>query len=226
VIGTEGERERLARVFPSGMLDGALAVASDDPALVQATTSRETVNDGGAGGVSLLHAAVRLGKNAAVQVLLAIGADPAQPDDRGITAVHDAAANADPGPLLALLQAGANPDQPTSVDAERPLTWSIRAGSGANLSILLAAGADPNARDGLSFTPLHRAALIHDGPMVLSLLQSGADPTAVSGQGRTFQDYLWMMPIQAYQGRALAARIAICRWLILNGVPVSVEAGQ
>ncbi len=202
-------------------MDLAYAVSMDDEQAISVVATPAIVNSPGVNGVRVLHAAVRLDKPAATRALLLAGADPTLPDADGVSAVEDAAASIDPVLLEILLAAGANPNTRNAVNGEPVLVSAIRFDRPIQFAALLAAGANPNLADNYGFTPLHRAALVHDAPRVLDLLRSGANPDAASGQGKTFQDYLWTTPTDAYLGEARAARLAIRRWLQLNDVAVT-----
>jgi uncharacterized protein len=93
-----------------------------------------------------IHDAARTGTRAEVEALLK--ADASQRDARttlGITPLHYAAMNADPGPTQALLAAGANPNARDG-EGRTPLHLAAFATRTANAKLLLRAGADPHAK--------------------------------------------------------------------------------
>lgn len=113
-------------------------------------------DEGGAGaggpeGLTPLMKAAGRGELAAVQSLLAAGADVNAADGRGFTALYHACYNADedrgyPEVVRALLAAGADREAAIGYGV-RPLMYAAGNGEAAVVRELLAAGADPAARN-------------------------------------------------------------------------------
>lgn len=101
-------------------------------------------------------------RSGAVAAVLAAGVDPNAANDRGVTALHYAAATDCADCVAALLAAGARVSA-RRFDGRTPLHHC----SAPALTLLLAAGADLEARDDQGRTVLHTAALID--PRLLAL---------------------------------------------------------
>lgn len=131
--------------------------------------------------------AARNGDLAAVQALLAGGADANRAQGDGMTALHLAAERGHAAVADLLLSAGATVDAKTRIGSYTPLHLASRGGHGSIATALLDAGADPHATTtGSGVTPVHLAAGAMDGAEVVTeLLRRGADvdaPEASSGQ--------------------------------------------
>ncbi len=131
--------------------------------------------------------AARNGDLAAVQTLLAGGADANRAQGDGMTALHWAAERGHAAVADLLLSAGATVDAKTRIGSYTPLHLASRGGHGSIATALLDAGADPHATTtGSGVTPVHLAAGAMDGAEVVTeLLRRGADvdaPEASSGQ--------------------------------------------
>jgi len=131
--------------------------------------------------------AARNGDLAAVQTLLAGGADANRAQGDGMTALHWAAERGHAAVAELLLSAGAAVEAKTRIGSYTPLHLASRGGHGSIATALLDAGADPHATtSGSGVTPLHLAAAAMDGAEVVTeLLRRGADvdaPEASSGQ--------------------------------------------
>jgi ankyrin repeat protein len=133
-----------------GDLDRLRVVLHDDPALVGARSGD---------GFSLLHLAAFFGKDDAVRLLLASGAEP---DARGKgwmtgTPLHSAASGRHVESVRALLESGADPNARQS-GGWTALHAAAHSGDAQLAAILLAAGADPAAEtdDGRSVLDLAR----------------------------------------------------------------------
>ncbi len=130
-------------------------------------------------GGQLIEAA-RDGDVAAVQTLLAGGADANTAQGDGMTGLHWAAERGHAALADLLLSAGADVEAKTRIGAYTPLHLASRGGHGLIATALLDAGADPHATTtGSGVTPLHLAAAAMDGAEVVSeLLRRGADVDA------------------------------------------------
>ncbi len=152
-------------------------------------------------GYTPLHRAARDNASPAViGALVEAGADPmawtagAQNEylARGVTPLHEAAANENPAIAARLLEAGANVNA-SGAGGRTPL--HVAAAENANpavATVLLAAGADVHARRAGGRTPLHEAAAHGTAAVVAVLLAAGADAGAwgredpVAGPRRRF----------------------------------------
>src|SRR3546814_11920523 len=93
--------------------------------------------------------------------LLAAGANPAQGNADGQTALHLAAMGKDQYWLDQLLERGVGPDLPNTITGAPPLFDALNARRSENVDRLLAAGARLDIRDRSGKTPLHQAALVN-----------------------------------------------------------------
>ena len=120
------------------------------------------------------------GDEAAVRALIAEGADVNAAQGDGMTALHWAASNRDPGLAGVLLTAGANVDAGTRIGHYTPLHVAAQAGAGEVVEILLGAGAAPEApiTAGGGARPLHLAGASGDVRAVAALVAAGADVDA------------------------------------------------
>jgi uncharacterized protein len=175
-------------------------------------------------GVPMLEWALLNQSVAAMDVLLELGADPAQADDDGATVVHLAAMANDPAFLTVLLTRGVDPNIRHTATGDPPMVSALMGDRAAQFQALLAAGADPNATDRMRNTPLHHAAKINAHREVLALLEAGADPLATTAQGATFQRYLFMTPTRLLHEQARKERAAIIDWLRSHDIPVEETA--
>ncbi len=117
------------------------------------------------------------GDVAAVRALIAEGADVNAAQGDGMTALHWAASNRDPGLARALLEADANVAAGTRIGHYTPLHVAAQAGAGEVVDILLGAGADPERpiTAGGGARPLHLAGASGDVRAVAALVAAGAD---------------------------------------------------
>jgi uncharacterized protein len=119
-------------------------------------------------GVPLLCLAARARNPAMVGFLLDHRCDiDIRSDDRGYTALMDAAQQGDEGLLRYLLARGANPDV-QSKDGQTALVLSVGRNDAAMSRLLLENGADPDLPDKLGLTARKYARLFHH-PEVLAL---------------------------------------------------------
>jgi uncharacterized protein len=161
---------------------------------------------------------------AAVEAVLAAGADPNWIDSGGKTAVHRAAFADDPQFLDIVLAHGGDPNA-RGLAGTTPLIDAILARSQPLYKVerLLAAGADPDSADPNGGTPLHTAARTNNGKAILILLNAGASPLAETG-GKTFQTFYFGYARSILSDRALAERREVVNWLQQNGVPLEPQA--
>ncbi len=122
-------------------------------------------------------AAARTGDAAAVQDLLAAGADADARQGDGATALHWAAHRGDLATAEALIGAGADVDAANALDAT-PLWLASQNGDARLVARLLAAGADANVSLKMGETPLMSAARSGNVDTVELLLAAGADVDA------------------------------------------------
>ncbi len=127
----------------------------------------------------IADAAMR-GDVAAVQALLAEGADVNQPQGDGMTALHWAAHNEDASLARVLLDAEADVAAGTRIGFYTPLHLAAQSGAGEVVEMLLDAEADPSApTEGAgAATPLHFAAASGNVRSVEALVAAGADANA------------------------------------------------
>lgn len=113
-------------------------------------------------GVPLLCLATRAKHLSVIELLLERGADiNAQSDDRGYSALMDAAQQGEGGILDRLLELGASPDL-RSKDGQTALVLAVGRNDAPMVTRLLASGADPELSDKLGLTARKYAKLFHD----------------------------------------------------------------
>jgi hypothetical protein len=126
-------------------------------------------------GVPLLCLAVRGGHEKLVRLLLDAGADVnLRTEDRGATALVDAALGRLSGIMELLIKAGADVNARTS-DGQSALIIAVGLDDTASAELLLKAGADPDADDSLGASARKYAALFKKAPM-LALFREYASP--------------------------------------------------
>jgi ankyrin repeat protein len=133
---------------------------------------------------SLTGAAAR-GDAAAVQAILARGADPNQTDGHGLTAIILAARAGSVPCVRALLERGADPNRRGGVNGWTPLMHAVHKNRHATAQALLDGGAEADARNPNGVTALIMAAGYGNTPMVELLLDRGADLHAQAADGAT-----------------------------------------
>ena len=127
---------------------------------------------------------------AAVELLLARGADPRAVSGSGATALWYAAGRGDPARLAPLLVAGGDPRE-VAADGRTAVCQAAEAGSVAALQLLLDAGASPHPAGGPTVTasaeqiPLFQAAASGSAAAVQLLLDRGVPADARASDGRT-----------------------------------------
>ncbi|WP_258725853.1 ankyrin repeat domain-containing protein [Cellulomonas sp. NS3] len=128
-----------------------------------------------AGLPPLVHAAAT-GDVELVRSLLSQGADVAETDEEGWSALHAAASRRHPEVVEVLLAAGADP-QAATLDGFTVLLNAAGPGDARSVAALLNAGANVRAQSHrLGWTPLSRAADNGNLPVLELLLAAGADP--------------------------------------------------
>lgn len=157
-----------------------------------------------------------------VSRLLSAGANPAEQDGDGETALHLAAAMEDPRYLRALFEAGADPNMASS-SGDNALHAAIVALHPEHLRLLLDAGANPNQADIVGKTPLHAAGAMHQTDMILLLLERGADPQARDKSGFTFQKHLHPDPYVPRNAKGKEGIKRVVQWLQARGLAVDAE---
>ncbi len=108
-----------------------------------------------------------------VALYLEAGMSPDTADDKGVTALHRAAENAEGKVLALLLSAGANPNV-AAPNGDTPLCKAADEPAPKNVAALLAAGADPKPACAFGRTALHVAASEGDAETTSALLAAGA----------------------------------------------------
>ena len=124
-------------------------------------------------GETPLHWAARNGRAAAVDALIAGGADVNAKDKDDDTPLHFAARNGRAAIVSLLIQATASLNVKNE-DDKAPLHWAAEVGYPAVVSALIAGGADVNARDKDDKGPLHLADAGGHADIVAALIEAGA----------------------------------------------------
>ncbi len=136
-------------------------------------------------GKAPIHYASALADSASVAALLALRADPDQPDSSGDRPLAYALRNnPDVRVVTALLRMGADPNLPAS-DGKPLVQMAASLRDDHALNELIAAGADPNQTDSENRTLLHLAVLGGNSALAARLLDMGLDPDALDHTGKT-----------------------------------------
>ena len=129
-----------------------------------------------------LHDAVRAQDNAAVEALLASGAEVDETDFIIGSALHIAVSEGNSEIARILIDHSADVEAISELQGSRALHLAAQFGNAAMLALLLESGADFEARDGLQSTPLGLAASAGHAEAVRQLLDRGANVHAKDGQ--------------------------------------------
>jgi ankyrin repeat protein len=126
---------------------------------------------------SPLAAAAIAGRAAEIRTLVAQGADPNAPADRGLSPLALAARAGQVEAMLALFECGAKLDlRDDGPNGWTPIMHALHKGQTEAALALLDWGADPNAPAPNGVTPLMRAACEANPTVARALLDNGADP--------------------------------------------------
>ena len=195
----------------------AIAVG-DEPAVRTLVGDGADLADRGQDGVTLLQWSMIEDRPDMLELLLELGADPAQIGYGEMTALH-AAAGAKGKPFLRiLLDSGASPDLQDGRTQAPVLAQALMTGNRDAVQLLLAHQANPNLADRSGDTPLHVAAQISDYASLVTLLEAGADPTIRNRVGKTFAPLFAIAPKESMlNAEAKAARQAVRDWLDDHG---------
>ncbi|MEE8270727.1 MAG: ankyrin repeat domain-containing protein [Alphaproteobacteria bacterium] len=160
-----------------------------------------------------LHDAVRAGDIAAIETLLASGADIDETDYATGTALHVAVAQGDESIVAVLIEMGADLEANSELNGARALHLAADFDERAIIGLLLANGADIEARDGLLRTPLHRAAEAGFNDLVALLIDHGAEVNDREG-------YFGATPLQqaAENGRLETVKLLLQRGADINAI--------
>ncbi len=135
-----------------------------------------------------LHAAVRNGNTAEVDRLLASGADPNAPDDRGNPPLLQAAWAGNTAVIASLLDHGANVNARNGETGSTALLYAVLGGREAVVQLLLGKGARTNFKYRDDKTVLHFAAARASTQILEALVAARADLSAVDERGNTALD--------------------------------------
>ncbi len=178
------------------------AVDRDDMPAVRALAKKTSLERLDEHGRLPLNVAVQKRNLDAVQALLAAGADPAQPDGAGSTALHLAAAGGALELCRILHQAGGRVDAADRA-GNGPLHLAVAGGHTAVADWLLRQGADPEVSNGAGWTPRMLATRSSD-PGLQALLGSAGG----SGEGprARLADLRRSATVRTWSDLAIAAR--------------------
>jgi uncharacterized protein len=217
---------------PTASSSETLAAAARAGDLAQ---SRELIRAGAAvdlaepdGSTPLLWAVYNISPEL-VQLLLAAGADPNQPNQLHITPLLQASRYGDAGMIKSLLGSGARLEA-AEHGTEPPLLAAARAGSVAAVKVLLEAGADPNgleAREQQS--ALMWAAAEGHLEVARALLDAGADPNRLARVSELSERKNADFPTGGFAALHWAARngdAAMTRLLLDKGANINVRNGD
>ena len=129
-----------------------------------------------------LHDAVRAQDNAAVEALLASGAEVDETDFIIGTALHVAVSEGNSEIAGILIDHGADVEAVSEQQGSHALHLAAQFGDAAMLALLLDSGAEIEARDGYQRTPLYRGSAGGNADVVRLLLDRGAEVRAREGK--------------------------------------------
>jgi ankyrin len=124
------------------------------------------------------------GELAALETLLAAGAQPDQAGAGGLTALMAAAQSGQPEATAKLIGGGASPDL-TDRSGQTALAYAARRGDAETVAVLLAAGARAERSSEQGVSVLMEAARGGSVAVLDRLLNAGADPRSVTAEGQT-----------------------------------------
>ena len=139
--------------------------------------TKDLVNVSDEEGWTPLHSAVSGGRDAVVELLLALGADVAAANKGGRTALHYAASKNHVEIAHMLIKAGAKVNRKDGVGCT-PLHRAASAGHAEMCEVLLEAGADIEATDRMGQTPLMHAVICDNRRVAFLLVRHDADVDA------------------------------------------------
>ena len=203
----------------------ASAVQRGDVPEIRRQLERVDADTPGSDGSTLLMAAIKQGRTASVEALLAGGADPNRVDARGETPVHAAAFSGKADLLRAVLAHGGDANARNPHTGATPLVQALLSPDATQYAVLLDAGADPDLADHNGDVPLHVAARTNNGGAILAFLKKGASPLVKNAGGASFQSYYFGYNRAILNDRALAERKAVVAWLKANGIPLEAGVG-
>jgi ankyrin repeat protein len=179
-----------ARVLLAALLLISAAAAAQTRSTAPGTGSSTAPGAGPSTGETPLHWAVYRGDEAAVEKLIASGADVRARTREGVTPLAMACLYGDVAIVDRLLKAGADPRE-RGPNGETLLMFAARNGRVDVITRVVAAGADVNAREELrGTTALMWAAEQRHPDAVKALLAAGADPAIASGPAGLPQNYM------------------------------------
>jgi 26S proteasome non-ATPase regulatory subunit 10 len=146
--------------------------------------AKSVVNVSDEEGWTPLHSAVSGGRDAVVEVLLALGADVGATNKGGRTALHYAASKGHIEIAHMLIKSGAKLNRKDEVGCT-PLHRAASAGHAEMCETLLEEGADVEATDLLLQTPLMHAVICDNRRVALLLVRHGADVDALDKEEYT-----------------------------------------
>ncbi len=153
-----------------------------------------------------------------LELLLTLGANPAQLGFGRQTALHTATMAKKKPFLKILLDHGASPDMIDGHTGAPVLSEAIISRNPDATRLLLAHHADLNLTNRQGETPLHTAALVNDYSSMLALLEAGADPRRRDRLGKTFLAYFNIQPKEGLlSGEVRRARQRVRDWLGQHG---------
>jgi 26S proteasome non-ATPase regulatory subunit 10 len=168
LLRNEDERTLLHVAAANGHVDAVKAIVEG------ASDTKSLVNVSDEEGWTPLHSAVSGGRDAVVEVLIALGADVGAANNGGRTALHYAASKNHIEIANLLIRSGAKINKKDSVGCT-PLHRAASAGHAEMCEVLLEAGADIEATDRTGQTPLMHAVICDNRRVALLLVRNDAD---------------------------------------------------